>query len=66
MHGHITLKASSKRLPSRTRPNTYTRDMDTTNALITTDDDFVRFHKLKLEIIKSGHRTVVHHDSPGK
>ena len=42
------------------------RHMDTANAFITSYDDPFRFYQLKLSIIKSRYRVIVHHDDSGK
>jgi len=44
----------------------FERNVDTTDAFITSYDDSLWFYEPELSIVESRHRTVVYHDDPGK
>lgn len=44
----------------------YDRDMGTAVTFVSSNDDLVRFHQPELQIVKSGYRTVLRYDRPGK
>lgn len=52
-----------------TREYNFTRNnrgMDSAIAFLSSDHDLVRFHQLKLQIVKPGYGTVLYHDGSRK